>query len=57
MRTGIGLNFSRAGNLAGIKRELAGNSPDGGWWENLHIFVGNGEKWCFNGFLANYVNY
>ena len=57
MRTGIGLNFSRAGNLAGIKRELAGNFPDGGWWENLHIFVGNGEKWCFNGFLANYVNY
>ena len=22
MRTGIGLNFSRAGNLAGIKREI-----------------------------------
>ena len=57
MRTGIGLNFSRAGNLAGIKWELVGNSPDGGWWENLHDFVGNGEKWHFDGILANYVNY
>ena len=57
MRMGIGLNFSRVGNLAGINWELVGNSPDGGWWENLHNFVGNGEKWCFDGILANYVNY
>ena len=41
MRTGIGLDFSRAGNLAGIKREI----PDGGWWENLYTFRGNGGKW------------
>ena len=45
MRTGIGLNFFfRAGNLAGIKRELSGKFPDGGWWENLHTFRGNGGK-------------
>ena len=25
MRTGIGLNFSRVGNLAGIKREIPRN--------------------------------
>ena len=57
MRTGIRLNFFRAGNLAGISGKLVRNSPDGGWWENLHNFVGNGEKWHFDGILANYVNY
>ena len=45
------------GNLAGNYRELVGNSPDGKWWENLYNFVGNSEKWYFNGILANYVNY
>ena len=34
-----------------------GNCPDGSLWENLHNFVGNGEKWCFDEILADYVNY
>ena len=41
MRTGIGLNFSRAGNLAGIKREIPRMVVV---WENLHTFRGNGGK-------------
>ena len=47
--------FFPSGEFSG---KLAGNSPDGKWWENLHNFlVGNGEKWCFNGIFASYVNY
>ena len=57
MRTGIGLNFSRAGNLAGIKQKIPPNVQYGKFCILLGEMVENDKILSFDGFLTNYVNH